>query len=210
MSDATLSRRDLTLGSIIAVVMAIVFASIGGLPLVATFIPGVVATWCVFLWMQQRQIALPEGPALYPLYFGVLAWQFIHFSEEFMTGFRVRFPALFGAGPFSIDLFLGINMFSYAAFTMAFILVFVARLRFLLVPALFFAIYGALGNAVSHTYWVIWTRGYFPGFFTAQLYWILGPWLLARLTGSWRPALVATGGFAVLLLTILSLTMKAG
>lgn len=127
-----------------------------------------------------------------------------------MTGFRVRFPALFGAGPFSIDLFLGINMFSYAAFTMAFILVFVARLRFLLVPALFFAIYGAIGNAVSHTYWVIWTRGYFPGFFTAQLYWILGPWLLARLTGSWRPALVATGGFAVLLLTILSLTMKAG
>jgi len=208
MTTGTLSRQDLGIGTVIALGMAGVFVWAGGQALLSTFVPGLLVTWAIFLWMHLGQVALPEGRALYPLYFGVLAWQFLHFSEEFMTGFRERFPAFFGAAPFSTELFVGINMVSYFTFTIAFIAVFAGGRRFLLVPVLFFIVYGAIGNAISHTYWVILEGGYFPGFFTAQLYWVIGVLLLARLVSSWRAATVATSAFAVLLVSVLSLTMQ--
>jgi hypothetical protein len=98
-------------------------------------------------------------------------------------------------------------MLSYSGFVVAFILTFVIGIRFLLVPVLFFTIYGAIGNAISHTYWVFSQSGYFPGAITAQLHWIIGPLLLSRFTGALRPALIITGGFAMLLIAVLMLTM---
>jgi hypothetical protein len=207
MKRGTLSSRDFAIATVIALVMGSVFVWIGGTPLLATFIPGLVVTWAILLWMYSSGIELPDGANYYPFYFGLLAWQFIHFTEEFMTGFRIQFPELFGATPFSTNLFVGINMFSYFVFIVGFLLTFVKGLKFFLVPVLFFIVYGALGNAISHTWWVIWTRGYFPGFFTAQLYWILGPLVLARLTGSWKVTLVATGLFGAVLVSVLSMTM---
>ncbi|MGI3212795.1 hypothetical protein ACROSR_16985 [Roseovarius tibetensis] len=208
MTHGTLSRQDLGIGTAIALAMAAVFVWAGGQALLSTFVPGLLVTWAIFLWMHLRQVALPEGRALYPLYFGVLAWQFLHFSEEFMTGFRERFPAFFGAEPFSTELFVGINMVSYFGFTIAFIAVFAGGRWFLLVPVLFFIVYGAIGNAISHTYWVILEGGYFPGFFTAQLYWVIGVLLLSCLVNSWRVAATATSGFAVLLVSVLTLTIQ--
>lgn len=208
MTPGTLSRLDLGIGTVIALAMAGVFVWAGGQALLSTFVPGLLVTWAIFLWMHLRQVTLPDGRALYPLYFGVLAWQFLHFSEEFMTGFRERFPTFFGAEPFSTELFVGINMVSYFGFTIAFIAVFAAGRRFLLVPMQFFIVYGAIGNAISHTYWVILEGGYFPGFFTAQLYWVVGVLLLARLVNSWRVATAATSAFAVLLVSVLTLTMQ--
>jgi hypothetical protein len=55
---------------------------------------------------------------------------------------------------------------------------------FLLVPVLFYIVYGAIGNAITHTWWVVHAQAYFPGFFTAQLYWVAGPWLLSELLGN--------------------------
>jgi len=208
MTSGTLSRQDLGIGTGIALAMAGLFVWAGGQALLSTFVPGLLVTWAIFFWMHLKQLALPEGRTLYPLYFGVLAWQFLHFSEEFMTGFRERFPAFFGAEPFSTELFVGINMLSYFGFTIAFIAVFAAGRRFLLVPMLFLIVYGAIGNAISHTYWVILEGAYFPGFLTAQLYWVIGILLLARLVSSWRAAAVATSGFAVLLVSVLTLTMQ--
>ncbi|WP_020040011.1 hypothetical protein [Salipiger mucosus] len=208
MTPGFLSRQDLGIGTIIAFAMAGVFVWAGGQALLATFVPGLLVTWSIFFWMHRRQVQLPDGEALYPLYFGVLAWQFLHFSEEFMTGFRERFPVFFGSEPFSTGLFVGINMLSYFGFTIAFIAVFAAGRRFLLIPMLFFIVYGAIGNAISHTYWVILEGGYFPGFFTAQLYWVIGTLLLARLVSSWRVAAVATSAFAIFLVSVLSLTMQ--
>lgn len=209
MTSETVSRQDLGIGTGIALAMAGLFVWAGGQALLSTFVPGLVVTWAIFLWMHVRQIPLPSAQALYPIYFGVLAWQFLHFSEEFMTGFRDRFPAFFGAEPFSTELFVGINMLSNFGFTIAFIAVFAGGRRFLLVPMLFFIVYGAIGNAISHTYWVILEGGYFPGFVTARLYWVIGILLLARLVSSWRAAAVATSGFAVLLIGILTVTMEA-
>ncbi|RVV99414.1 hypothetical protein EKE94_01625 [Mesobaculum littorinae] len=209
MTPATLTRIDFGIGTVIALLMAGVFTWIGGQALVSTFVPGLLVTWAIFLWMHLKQVALPDGHGLYPLYFSVLAWQLLHFSEEFMTGFRVQFPALFGGSPFSTELFVGINMVSYFLFVMAFIGAFAGGRRFLLVPVLFFVVYGALGNAIAHTYWVIDQGGYFPGFFTAQLYWVLGILLVARIGGSWRMAVTATCGLGVLLVGVLAMTMQA-
>jgi hypothetical protein len=208
MTETRITRRDLAIGTGIALVMAGTFVAVGGRPLLVTFIPGLVVAWAIFAWMQTRGVALPDVGAVYPLYFGSLAWQFIHFSEEFITGFRLAFPPLFGADAYGADLFVGINMFSYFVFTIAFILVFSRGLTFLYVPVLFFAIYGVVGNALAHVLWVIWERTYFPGFFTALLYWVLGPLLLVRLSGSRRTTGVAIASFALLLTVVLLSTMR--
>ncbi|MCP1198990.1 hypothetical protein [Notoacmeibacter sp. MSK16QG-6] len=202
-----ITHRDLIFGAAITIVMATFFVWFGGLPLLGTFVPGLIFAWGL-LWKMKQQKSLPDGPGLYPLYFGALAWQFIHFTEEYLTGFRTRFPELFGSAAYSAEFFVEINMISYSVFVLAFILAFEAKKRFLLIPVLFFTVYGAIGNAIAHTYWVFTTGDYFPGFLTAQLYWLLGPLLLARLIGSVRLAIQTTIGFAVVLMGSLALTMN--
>ncbi len=95
-------------------------------------------------------------------------------------------------------------MISYAAFTGSCLLVFYRGIRPLLMPVLFFVVYGAIGNAISHTWWVIATGAYFPGFVTALAYWIAGPWLLYRLTGSFRLTATIMIGFALVLVVLLT------
>jgi hypothetical protein len=151
------------------------------------------------------QSPVPSGSSLYPLYFGALAWQFVHFTEEFVTGFRNAFFPLYGHAVVSNDLFVGINMFSYFMFAVGFILAFRFKLRFLLLPAAFFIIYGVIGNAISHVWWVILAGGYFPGFLTALVYWVIGPLLLAAFVGSARRAAIAIVCFAVVLLPAITL-----
>jgi len=208
MSEIRLTQKDLAIGTAIAIVMGIVFVAVGGAPLLVTFVPGLVVAWGVFAWMQRTSTPLPQVDAAYPIYFGALAWQFIHFTEEFITGFRSAFPPLFHAPGYGAELFVGINMFSYFVFTVAFLLVFAKGLNFLYVPVLFFAVYGAVGNAIAHVLWVVWERAYFPGFFTALAYWVIGPALLVRLTGSKRVASVAIAVFALILVPTLLLTMQ--
>lgn len=47
--------------------------------------------------------------------------------------------------------------------------------RHMMIPVLFFVVYGAIGNAASHTLWSLTARAYRPGFITAQAYWVVGP-----------------------------------
>jgi hypothetical protein len=201
------TRADLGRALAIAAVMAGIFTWLGGLPLVVTFDVGLVVVAAVLVWLRRTGTELPEATRYYPVFLATLAWQFIHFTEEFSTGFYDRFPALYGAGAYSQPFFVGINMVSYALFSLAAVAVFSRGLRFLVTPVAFFVIYGAIGNAIAHTWWVIWLGGYFPGFYTAQAYWLIGPFALARLLGSWRAALVTTAGFALLLVPALTLAM---
>ena len=150
MSTQTVSRRDLAIGTLFALIIGTIFVLVGGRPLVVTFVPGLVVAWGVFAWLHVSHTALPKGGTLYPLYYGVFAWQFIHFFEEYLTGFRSLFPELYGATPYSDALFVGINMFSYFVFAVGFILVFEKGLKFLLIPVLFYIVYGAIGNAIAH------------------------------------------------------------
>ena len=96
-------------------------------------------------------------------------------------------------------------MLSYFIFTLACILVFTRNLRFLLVPVLFYIIYGAIGNAISHTWWSLYLRSYFPGLITAQLYWILGPMVLYKLLGERKALMVIIIVFTLVLVPLLTI-----
>lgn len=200
-----IERRDIVPATLIAAVMIVVFVLVGGKPLLLTFVPAVVASWLIFIRMYRVERPLPKASHFLPVFYLSIAWQFAHFGEEFATGFQTRFPALYSAAPFPNYVFIFFNMISYLVLLLSTVLVFARHLHFFLVPVLFFIVYGAIGNAVAHTFWAVVHRGYFPGFFTAQAYWVLGPLLLARVTGSRREALVFTLGFAIVLLALLVL-----
>lgn len=208
MTSRTLERKDLIVGTIIAMIMASIFTLVGGLPLVVTFVPGLAISWLIFLLMYLKRSELPEGGTFFPVYFSTLAWQFIHFNEEFLTGFYELFPQLYGRSPWSPGLFVSINMVAYFVFVIACLLVFTKNLNFLVIPTLFFIVYGAIGNAVAHTWWVILQKSYFPGFYTAQAYWILGPLVLSRLIGSRRDTLISSVLFAFMLIPLLTILIQ--
>ena len=200
-----LERRDIAPATLLAVLMIVAFVMIGGKPLILTFVPAVAASWLIFLRMVSAARPLPKAGHFLPLFYLTLVWQFVHFGEEFAMHFQTRFPELYGAAPFPPTVFILFNTLSYLVLLLASLLVFARHLHFFLVPILFFIVYGAVGNAVAHTFWAVIHRGYFPGFFTAQAYWVLGPLVLTRLTGSRREALLSALGFAILLLGILLL-----
>lgn len=58
--------------------------------------------------------------------------------------------------------------------------------------------------SVAHNWWSILTGSYFPGFYTALVYWIIGPWVLSRMLGSRREALIAVALFAAVLIPMLT------
>jgi hypothetical protein len=191
VTSRTLETKDFGIGTVIVIFMAVLFALVGGKPLIVTFIPGLVVSWLIYLWMYRNKTKLPEWSTFSPIYFLTLAWQFIHFTEEYLTGFYNRFPLLYGHTPYSLHLFISFNMVSYFVFVVACLLVFTKSLKFLVVPVLFFLVYGAMGNAITHTWWVILQKAYFPGFYTAQVYWMLGPLALSTFIGSRRTTLLS-------------------
>ena len=205
-----LSKTDLIIGTVIALVMATAFTLLSsGLSLIVTFVPGIVVAWLTYVWLYLDKRHLPSGATFLPVFFVALAVQFIHFAEEFTTGFRTSFPLLYGGTPYSADLFVTFNMAAYFMFTLTCVLVFTKSFRFLLVPSLFFIIYGAIGNAISHTWWSLYLGAYFPGLVTAQLYWIVGPFLLYKLVGRPKVALVITILFALALIPLLTIFASA-
>lgn|GEM_PF-597728 len=202
----TLSKHDLIIGTVIALVMGTVFTQLSsGMSLIVTFIPGLVFTWVAYVWLYVKRTSLPSSTQFFPLFFTTLAVQFIHFAEEFTTDFSAKFPLLYGGVPYSIDLFVTFNMVSYFIFTVSCILVFTKRYKFLLMPVLFYVIYGAIGNAISHTWWSLYLRSYFPGLVTAQLYWVLGPMVLEKVMGNRRNLITLTVLFALVLIMLLTI-----
>ncbi|WP_321325210.1 hypothetical protein [Thiomicrorhabdus sp.] len=206
-SQQFLQKKDVIIGSVIAMIMASVFIYVGGTALLATFIPALIVAWLVFVSMYLKSMPLPKGTTFVPLFMMAISWQFLHFTEEFSNHFSDLFPVLYGAPAFTHVKFISINMISYFLFTIATVLVFTKGLRFLFVPVLFFVMGGALGNAIWHTWWVIWFKGYFPGFYTAQIYWIISFILISAIVKSNK----ATVGIMVLLMLLLvpSLTYLA-
>jgi hypothetical protein len=200
------SKRDLAIGTAIALAMGTTFVLLSsGLSLIVTFVPGVLFAWLTYVWLYSRRTTLPSSSAFYPLFFSALAVQFLHFAEEFVTRFQTRFPSLYNGEPYSDDLFVVFNMVAYATFTLACILGFLKSLRFLLVPVLFFVVYGTIGNAIAHTWWSLYLQSYFPGFVTAQVYWLLGPLLLYRLLGSRKDVITIIMLFALVLIPVLTI-----
>ncbi|MFN8456830.1 MAG: HXXEE domain-containing protein [Anaerolineae bacterium] len=211
ITNPWLSKTDLVIGTIIALTMGTIFTLLSsGMSLIVTFVPGVFFTWLTYIWLYLRKTPLPSGSIFLPLFFTLLAVQFIHFAEEINTGFRSQFPLLYGGIPYSDSLFVTFNMISYCIFALACLLVFTKNLRFLLLPPMFFIIYGAIGNAISHTWWSLYRQAYFPGLITAQLYWIFGPLVLYKLIGECGATLTITILFALVLIPLLTIFAMPG
>lgn len=66
-------------------------------------------------------------------------------------------------------------------------------------------IFGAIGNAISHTWWSLYLRSYFPGLVTAQLFWIGGPFVLYKLLGRRKVVCAIIMLFALVLVPLLTI-----
>ncbi|WP_051332284.1 HXXEE domain-containing protein [Cucumibacter marinus] len=207
----TITRRDLAIGLVISTVAAtIFFFASPGYALWVTFLPGLAFAAGLMIHMHRTGFELPPAERVLPVYLASLAIQFLHFAEEFITGFQSQFGLLYGGGVITDPVFVLINMVSYFAFLISPLLVWYARQPGLLAPALFFVVYGALGNAIAHLMWSVLKLGYFPGLVTGQLYWIMGPLVLLRLGLGRRTVAIFIGLWAVALLASAGLTLDLG
>lgn len=194
-------RTGLALAGLLALAMAALFALAGsGASLLVTFVPGVVIAWGILAHFHATDRPLPHAEAALPALMAGIAWQGLHFAEEHQAGFATAFPALYGGAPYSIDVFTWFNMAAYAAFAMSAVAALVLGRSPLYLPPLFFAVYGAIGNAISHIVFAVLVGGYFPGLVTGLGYLVLGPVLLRRLwpAAGWRGPAVAAGAFCLI------------
>jgi hypothetical protein len=185
MNDMSVQPRyyrptDVVIGTIIAVVMGVAFTVFSqGLSLVLTFVPGVLFSYALFLMLRRSHPSRSLSDVA-PLYFLALAVQFLHLAEEYVTGFPETFPVAYGGDPIPRWTFVTFNMAAYSVFTFSAVCFFFWNIKVLLMPMLFFVVYGTWGNAVSHTTWCLMSGQYFPGAISALPYFILGPLLIRR------------------------------
>lgn len=195
-----IKKKDVVIATFLSAFLFLLFCYLSsGYELIVTFALGIVFAYSIFITLYRRKIEPSEPLQVLPFFFGVLAWQFIHFSEEFSTGFATRFPLIYGGEPYTAQFFVVLNMVSYSCFALAAIFAFIRHKPVLLIPVLFFTAYGALGNAIAHTTWSLYFGEYFPGLYTAQMYWVLAPLLLRKLTGNGKVTLLLIIPYAVLL-----------
>ncbi len=209
VKNQRLTKQDFVIGTIIACVLMIAFTlGSSGMSLIATFVIGLILAWSLFAYLYLKRIDLPDLNVFLPVYLLTLGWQFFHFSEEFVTNFQEVFPKIYGGQPYTDNIFVAFNMSAYFVFIVTPVLVYFKGLKFFFMPMLFFIVYGAMGNAISHTWWRIYFGEYFPGFYTAQLYWILAPILLAMLLKSKKVTVIFITVFSVILITTLNFLIK--
>ncbi|MCC2321124.1 hypothetical protein [Cellulomonas xiejunii] len=202
----TLDRRDVAAAAGLCAVMCGVFWVFGsGDSLRVTFVPGAVVTFALIVVLHRTATPLPAPGRALPVYAVALGWQLLHFAEEFQTGFWHRFPALYGGAPYEPATFVWFNMASYVLFGAA-TAVAVGRGRgAVLMPSLFFVVYGTLGNAITHLVWAVMVGGYFPGLVTACGYLVIGPVLLRRMWpgATWWHVAAVTSVLALVLVPLL-------
>ena len=130
------------------------------------------AVWILGAWSVAH-------PSLRSTYGVALAIFLLHASEEFLTGFQRRLPALVG-DHWTDRQFLVFNAAWFATFIAAGLALRQRRPLAVLI-VLFFALGGGVGNGVAHLLLVVNQRGYFPGAWTAPLCLIIGIVLLRQL-----------------------------
>lgn len=105
--------------------------------------------------------------------------QCLHFLEEFLTGFYIRFPGFLGLPPWSGEFFVTINLFWIAIWILSAIGI-RKHLQAAYFPVWFFAVIMA-GNGIAHPLLAIAAGGYFPGLVSSPLVGIMGVLLLKKL-----------------------------
>src|SRR2546421_4161061 len=121
--------------------------------------------------------------AIIRLYLVGIAFQCLHFTEEYVTRFYVRAPEFLGFVAWSSEFFVIFNLTWIAVWLLAAVGV-KREMRVAYFPLWFFAV-GMVGNAVWHPLLCLATGGFFSGPFPSPLAGnIRGPFLLplSRLT----------------------------
>ena len=113
------------------------------------------------------------------LYLIGIAFQCLHFTEEFITGFYVRAPEFLGFVAWSTEFFVTFNLIWIAVWLFGAVGL-KRQIRLAFFPVWFFTI-GMVGNAIWHPLLCLATGGYFPGLFTSPFGGIVGAILLSRL-----------------------------
>jgi len=108
-----------------------------------------------------------------------LAAQCLHFTEEFVTRFPDRFPALLGLPAWSENFFVVFNLICLSVWILSAIGVQKGH-RIALFPAWLFAI-AAIANAIAHPVLAAVAHGYFPGLISSPVVGLLGVLLWLKL-----------------------------
>ena len=110
-----------------------------------------------------------------------IALHCLHFSEEFLTGFQVRFPSLLGLQPWFLEFFVPFNLAWIAIWALS-AAGFSKGMRAALFPLWFLGV-AMLANGAIHPLLAVGSGGYFPGLISSPLTGWLGILLCRRL---WR------------------------
>ncbi len=158
--------------------MIVLFCAVSeGYSLIFTFVPAVpVALW---LYFKTTYSSANNTPIL-PYYLLGLGFQFIHFAEEHAMGFEQQFGPLFGGHPYNHNTFVTFNMLAYCMFIIGGIAL-MKNWKPLQMFAMFFIVYGMVGNAIGHVVFCIMVKGYFPGIYTSFLNLVLSIILIRKL-----------------------------
>lgn len=150
-----------------------------GLSTILTFGISMGVSYVLYLLTCYQR--MPAAGRVLSLYLFALAIQMIHFIEEFVTGFHVRFPVeIYHSAPFQANEFVISQMALYALLIVAAIGIF-KQWKIPMIMAWFLIIMLLIVNAVQHPVYVVMVGGYFPGLYTSIAGWILGPVLFIRM-----------------------------
>ncbi|MBT8268744.1 MAG: HXXEE domain-containing protein [Flavobacteriaceae bacterium] len=144
---------------------------------VLVFIPGVLVSLIVYLFTFEKNI--PKPKRILPLYLFALGMQFLHFTEEYLTGFHIKLPALFNQPPYDLDVWTTFNMVAYFIFILGGIALF-KNLKEFTIIVIFFILFGIMFNGIVHVLTSLYIGDYFPGLYTALTYLVIGPILIKR------------------------------
>ena len=148
----------------------------------------VVAIVALVLTMVRKpaKSSAEEMDRMLGLYLIGIAFQCLHFTEEFATGFYVRLPEFLGFVRWSSEFFVVLNLAWIAIWLVAAVGL-KHGMRAAFFPVWFFAI-GMVANAIGHPLLCFATGGYFPGLLTSPFVGIIGAILLSRLWKLTSPA----------------------
>ncbi|AFK21079.1 HXXEE domain-containing protein (plasmid) [Haloferax mediterranei ATCC 33500] len=178
-----LRSRDVLAPGVVTVLLVGAFTYLSpGLSLVVTFVPAIVLAYSCHLMTTVHR--MPDPERVLPVYLVAFAVQFLHFAEEFTTGFYTRWPVeVFNAAPFDLSTFVQLNMVSYAAFALGAVAIY-RGIKGPMLVVWFFTLMGVIGNGILHPLYPLFATGefgYFPGLYSSVAYLLLGPILFARL-----------------------------
>lgn len=131
------------------------------------FAIGLIAAYIFYMLTVYKKA--PDFKWILPLYLLGIGWQAIHFAEEYLYGYHT-------AMGIDESRFVISNMVAILFYCFAGVAIYL-KIQGPQLIAIFFILFGGLGNAALHSFYFIKTGAYSPGFYTSLPFW-LAPILL--------------------------------